>query len=358
MAKQKELQMPRRPRVYQPGYAYHIYQRGNNRASCFIEQKNYHLYLKLWRELSAKYNVAVHAYCLMTNHIHFLVTPTCTTGISNTMKYVGSRYAQTMNRNYDLTGSLWEGRHHSSLVDTNQYFFTCMRYIELNPVRAKMVSSPEKYQWSSYRANALGHNSWVKQHAEFLALGSSKSIRQENYRSLFETKVTDKELQQIRTATHYSQPIGDIYKLRLTLEPELAASLAGKLSEEVLLLLEANMEQYAYPAADLDEERAQHIASLRFHGILAEQADNPLLGFIVDFMVNLLSDLTVYRRLYSPPNIELWQQGHDHQRALIQALRNGDADSARAIMADHMETAWKLMRQQEVEMENRFISEV
>ena len=152
--------------------------------------------------------------------------------------------------------------------------------------------------------------------------------------------------------------IGDIYKLRLTLEPELAASLAGNLSEEVLQLLETNMEQYAYPAADLDEERAQHIASLRFHGILAEQADNPLLGFIVDFMVNLLSDLTVYRRLYSPPNIELWQQGHDHQRALIQALRNGDADSARAIMADHMETAWKLMRQQEVEMENRFISEV
>ena len=81
------------------------------------------------------------------------------------------------------------------------------------------------------------------------------------------------------------------------------------------------MEQYAYPVADLDEERAQHIASLRFHGILAEQADNPLLGFIVDFMVNLLSDLTVYRRLYSPPNIELWQQGLDHQRALIRALR-------------------------------------
>lgn len=152
--------------------------------------------------------------------------------------------------------------------------------------------------------------------------------------------------------------IGDIYKLRLTLEPELAASLAGNLSEEVLHLLEANMEQYAYPAADLDEERAQHIASLRFHGILAEQAGNPLLGFIVDFMVNLLSDLTVYRRLYSPPNIELWQQGFDHQRELIQALRSGDADSARAIMADHMETAWKLMRRQEVEMENRFISGV
>jgi len=151
--------------------------------------------------------------------------------------------------------------------------------------------------------------------------------------------------------------IGNIYQLRLTLEPELAASLAGKLSEKVLQSLEENMAEYANPATDLAEERAQHIASLRFHSILAEQAGNPLLGFIVDFMVNLLSDLTVYRRLYSPPNIELWQQGLDHQRTLIKALRDGNADSARAIMTDHMETAWKLMRRQEVEMENRFISE-
>lgn len=152
--------------------------------------------------------------------------------------------------------------------------------------------------------------------------------------------------------------IGDIYQLRLKLEPELAASLAGKLSDEVLETLEANVAAYADPANNLDEERAQHIASLRFHGILAEQAKNPLLGFIVDFMVNILSDLTVYRQLYSPPNIELWQQGRDHQRALIDALRNGNADSARAIMADHMETAWMLMRRQEVEMQNRFISEL
>lgn len=151
--------------------------------------------------------------------------------------------------------------------------------------------------------------------------------------------------------------IGNIYQLRLTLEPELAASLAGKLSEEVLQSLEENMAEYANPATDLAEERAQHIASLRFHAVLAEQAGNPLLGFIVDFMVNLLSDLTVYRRLYSPPNIELWQQGLEHQRALIKALRDGNADSARAIMTDHMETAWKLMRRQEVQMQNRFISE-
>ena len=151
--------------------------------------------------------------------------------------------------------------------------------------------------------------------------------------------------------------IGDIYQLRLTLEPELAASLAGKLPEDVLLQLEENISQYSEPSTTLEEERLQHVAFLRFHAILAEQAKNPLLGFVIDFMVNLLTDLTVYRRLYSPPNIELWREGRDHQQRLVQALRNGDCELARSIMSDHMETAWKLMRQQEVEMESRFISE-
>lgn len=151
--------------------------------------------------------------------------------------------------------------------------------------------------------------------------------------------------------------IGDIYQLRLTLEPELAAALAGNLSEEVLAQLEENIAAYLDPATTLSEEREQHVASLRFHAILAEQAKNPLLGFIIDFMVSLLSDLTVYRRLYSPPNVELWKQGRDHQQQLVVALRNGDAEQARTIMSDHMETAWTLMRQQEVEMQSRFISE-
>ena len=151
--------------------------------------------------------------------------------------------------------------------------------------------------------------------------------------------------------------IGDIYQLRLILEPELAAALAGNLSKDILQLLEENIAEYSEPAKTLDEEREQHVASLRFHAILAEQGKNPLLGFVIDFMVNLLTDLTVYRRLYSPPNIELWKQGRDHQRHLVMALRDGKAEEARAIMSDHMKTAWKLMRQQEVVMESRFISD-
>lgn len=201
--------MPRRPRAYLPGYAYHVYQRGNNRAPCFIESENYLLYLKLWRELSSKYNVSVHAYCLMTNHVHFLVTPSCNTGLSDTMKFVGSRYAQAMNRQYEWTGTLWEGRHRSSLVQTSRYFLTCMRYIELNPVRALMVERPEQYCWSSYRANAWGENSWLTAHGEYINLSADESGRQRAYRKLFQSLVCEDDLEQIRLAAHYCQPLGN-----------------------------------------------------------------------------------------------------------------------------------------------------
>jgi len=148
--------MPRRVRMYLPGLPYHIVQRGNNREACFIETENYQFYLKLWKELSQHYGVQVHAYCLMTNHIHVLATPEHETSISNTMKVAGSRYAQYINKKYKRTGTLWEGRHRSSLVQSEKYFLVCSRYIELSPVVANMVKSQEEYRWSSYHANAWG----------------------------------------------------------------------------------------------------------------------------------------------------------------------------------------------------------
>lgn len=151
--------------------------------------------------------------------------------------------------------------------------------------------------------------------------------------------------------------IRDIYALRRVLEPELAASLAGQLSEDALTRLEAIVAEYREPARNVEEERAQHVASLRFHALLAEQADNALLGFLIDFMVNMLSDLTVYRKLYEPPNEELWRRGAAFHFELIDALRIGDADTARLVMRDHMETAQKLMEAQEAEMQRRFITE-
>lgn len=151
--------------------------------------------------------------------------------------------------------------------------------------------------------------------------------------------------------------IDDLYRLRVLLEPEMVADLAGTLSEETLQDLEANTSAYATPAQTPEEEREQHIASLRFHALLAEQLDNPLLGFILDFMLKLLEDLTVYRRLYAPHNEELRARGRDYQSRLITALREGDKPAARAIMKAHMDTAWSMMRGQEAEMARRFISE-
>ena len=201
--------MPRRARMYIPDLPYHIVQRGNNREACFIEPENYLFYLELWRQCSQRYGVAVHAYCLMTNHIHFLVTPQTEESISNTMKVVGSRYAQYINLKYKRTGTLWEGRHRSSLVQTDKYLLKCYRYIELNPVRAAMVKRPEEYQWSSYGVNAWGDNYWLVPHAEYLSLGKTTEERCYAYRELFKVQLSEENLHLIRQSAHYSQPIGD-----------------------------------------------------------------------------------------------------------------------------------------------------
>ncbi|VAW89894.1 Transposase and inactivated derivatives [hydrothermal vent metagenome] len=201
--------MPRRARMYLPGLPYHIVQRGNNREACFLEPDNYQFYLELWKKLSRRYGVAIHAYCLMTNHIHFLATPEHETSISTTMRVVGSRYAQYINKTYGRTGTLWEGRHRASLVQTGRYLLICMRYIELNPVRADMVARPEEYQWSSYGINAWGGSSWLQPHEEYLRLGQENSERCYAYRELFRNQLSEEDLHVIRKAAHYCQPIGD-----------------------------------------------------------------------------------------------------------------------------------------------------
>ncbi|HHH38327.1 MAG TPA: transposase [Sedimenticola sp.] len=201
--------MPRRARHYVPGLPYHIVQRGNNREACFIQPENYHFYLELWQDISQRYDVAVHAYCLMTNHIHFLCTPGRATAISQTMKVVGSRYAQYFNRKYQRTGTLWEGRHRASLVQSEKYFLTCSRYIELNPVRAGIVKRPEEYRWSSYGANAWGDSCWLTPHHEYLMLGRDVEERTFAYREIFRSLLSAEDLHLIRRAAHYCQPVGD-----------------------------------------------------------------------------------------------------------------------------------------------------
>jgi DNA-binding FadR family transcriptional regulator len=151
--------------------------------------------------------------------------------------------------------------------------------------------------------------------------------------------------------------VADIYQLRRALEPELAASLAGRLSEAQLAELEQVVAQYPEPAQSADEERDQHVASLAFHRKLANFSDNALLAFVVSFMGRILTDLTVYRRLYDPPNRELYEKGLAYQTDLIAALRDGRAEDARSVMRSHMETAEALMQRQEAQVLRRFIAE-
>ncbi|MCC5956193.1 MAG: FadR family transcriptional regulator [Natronohydrobacter sp.] len=151
--------------------------------------------------------------------------------------------------------------------------------------------------------------------------------------------------------------IDDIYQIRKALEPELAANLAGKLTEAQLAALEDVMTRYAEPARTPEEEREQHIASLRFHALLAEMSGNPLLRFLIRFTANMLADITVSRRLYSQPNRELWSTGLGYQARLVTALRAGDTTGARAILTDHMQNAHRLMKLQETVLTQRFLPE-
>jgi putative transposase len=179
--------MSRRPRLKLDGIPVHIIQRGNNnRNACFYADEDDQFYLESLDAYCHDEKVKVHAYVLMTNHVHLLVTPTDENGPSRVMKRLGQRYVQYINRTYQRTGSLWEGRFRSSLVGEENYFLACHRYIEPNPVRANMVFHPAEYQWSSYRANAQGEFDRVlSPHLLYEELGNDATARQIAYKKLF-----------------------------------------------------------------------------------------------------------------------------------------------------------------------------
>ena len=148
--------MPRRPRIHLPGQPIHLVQRGHNRDACFFADEDFLAYLEWLAEALKKSGCALHAYVLMTNHVHLLVTPPSAEALPQLVMSLGRRYVQYINRKYKRTGTLWDSRYKSSLVHADDYLLLYQRYIELNPVRAGMVDDPARYRWSSYRANGLG----------------------------------------------------------------------------------------------------------------------------------------------------------------------------------------------------------
>src|SRR6266566_5488749 len=194
--------MPRKLRFTLPGIPQHVIQRGNNREPCFLGEPDYRRYLDDLLASAVKYACRVHAYVLMTNHVHLLVTPLQEEpGIAEMMQALGRRYVYYINKRYQRTGTLWEGRYKASLVDPDAYLLTCMRYIELNPVRAQMVSHAGEYKWSSYIGNAQGPTDAVlSPHPLYSALGVTVAERQHAYRELFRCHLDDNSIHEIRDA--------------------------------------------------------------------------------------------------------------------------------------------------------------
>ena len=202
--------MPRRPRIHLAGLPLHIVQRGHNREACFFAEEDYHAYRHWLGEALKDSACVLHAYVQMTNHVHLLLTPPSPEAVSQLVMSLGRRYVQYINKTYRRTGTLWDSRYKSSLVQADGYLLLCQRYIELNPVRAAMVDDPAHYRWSSYRANGLGQaDPLLTPHPVYSALGSTESERLTAYRALFRPELDADAIGDIRMALDQGQPVGD-----------------------------------------------------------------------------------------------------------------------------------------------------
>ena len=201
--------MGRKPRFTLPGHTQHIIQRGLDRRACFYAPADCRLYLVLLQEAAARYQCDVHAYVLMTNHVHRLATPQQSSGISFMMQGLAQRYVRTINRTCHRTGTLWEGRYKAGLIDMESYLLTCMRYIELNPLRAQMVAHPADYAWSSYPHDAEGKTDPViNSHSLYRLLGQDRATRCRAYRALFSAHIAPEQLHAIRHTVNQELVLG------------------------------------------------------------------------------------------------------------------------------------------------------
>jgi putative transposase len=213
--------MARLPRFVIPGQPQHIIVRGINREAIFYKDEDYAFYLEKLENACEKYGCRLHAYVLMTNHVHLLLTPKYENSIGKVIQSVGRHYVQYFNYHYSRTGTLWEGRYKATLIDSQNYLLTCYRYIELNPVRADMVNHPSEYPWSSYHDNALGEVTVkITPHRLYLRLAKTPEDRQKAYRGLFRSRLSEHTLEEIRTSTNKAWVLGSS-RFKLQIEKKL-----------------------------------------------------------------------------------------------------------------------------------------
>lgn len=202
--------MPRRPRIHLDGVPLHIVQRGHNRQPCFFAEDDYQRYRHWLGEALNDAACELHAYALMTNHVHLLLTPREAEAVPRLIMSLGRRYVQHINTTYRRSGTLWDSRYKSSLIHGDTYLLLCMRYIELNPVRAAMVEDPAHYRWTSYRANGLGQTDpLLTPHPLYLGLGATAAARRAAYRALFAHALDERTIADLRLALNQSQPLGN-----------------------------------------------------------------------------------------------------------------------------------------------------
>ena len=195
--------MARLPRLTIPGFPHHVIQRGNDRRDIFVDDADRARYLAALRDISAAVGLAVHAYVLMPNHVHLLVTPENPGDVGRVVQSLGRRYVRWFNDRHGRTGALFEGRYRSTVVEADRYLLACMRYIEMNPVRAGLVQEPDEFRWSSHAHHAgQSVDPLINDHPVYWALGNTPFERQATYRLLFDHSASDDELTAIRRSTH------------------------------------------------------------------------------------------------------------------------------------------------------------
>ncbi len=201
--------MARRPRIFVPGHPVHVVQRGNNKGQVFFSSKDAESYLGWLKEAAVEHGLAVHAYVLMNNHVHMLLTPETAFSLPRAMRDLNWAYTRHVNQAQGRTGGLWEGRYKACVVNAEDYFFACSRYIELNPVRAGLAKTPGAYRWSSYKHNAEAKDDAViRPHALYTAQGATPEARAAAYKTLFDGALGAETLEAIRAALNGGWALG------------------------------------------------------------------------------------------------------------------------------------------------------